>query len=66
MNLLNMAYLRMLNGGNFYLSSQSFPIWWLTSSMEVMKKYKISAEYYQIMPARPKKNTGTLGVYTII
>ena len=46
MNLLNMAYLRMLNGGKFYLSSQSFPIWWLTSSMEVMKKYKISAEYY--------------------
>ena len=58
-----MKFIRRLNRENIYLLSQSFQILCLISSMEVMKKYKISAENlsnYACL-ARPK-DTGTWGV----
>ena len=41
----SMNFIRRLNRENFYFSNQSFPILWLIGGMEVMKKYKYSAQY---------------------
>ena len=51
MNLLNMTgpksinFIRRLNRGDFYFSSQSFQIWWQISGIEVREIHKISAQY---------------------
>ena len=50
-----MNFIRRLNRGNFYFSSQSFQIWWLISGIEVRKTHKISAQYL-------KKNQSNNGV----
>ena len=65
MDLINMTkpksmnFIRSLNRGNFYLSSQSFQIWSFISGMEVGNKSKISAQYLQNYASQTKKNTGT-------
>ena len=41
----SMNFIRRLNRENFYFSSQSFQIWWITSGTEVRKTCKISAQY---------------------
>ena len=41
----SMDFIRRLNRENFYFSSQSFPIWWQISGIEVRKTHKISAQY---------------------
>ena len=52
MDLLNitnrtqiMNFIRWFNRANFYFSNLSFEILWLISGMEVMIKYKISAQH---------------------
>ena len=41
----SMNFIRKLNRGNFYFSNHTFQIWWLISSIKVMKKYKNSVLY---------------------
>ena len=40
-----MNFIRRLNRGNFYFSSQSFKIWWIINGIEVRRTHKISAQY---------------------
>ena len=44
----SMNVIRSLSRENFYFSNQSFEIWWLIRGMEVMKEYKISAQYLKL------------------
>ena len=41
----SMNFIRSSKIENFYFSNQSFQICWLISCMDVLKKYKISAQY---------------------
>ena len=54
----SMNYVTRLIKKNCYFSNQSFQIWWLISSIEVMKKYKISAQYLQSLACYAPKNEG--------
>ena len=51
-----MNFIRRLNRGNFYFSKQCFQIWWLNSSIEFRKTYKIQLDIFKIMAVRPKKH----------
>ena len=54
-----------INRQNFYLSNQSFRIWWLISSMEVTKKM----QYFSSISLKScllGKNPGTWGVNTTL
>ena len=49
-----MNFTSQLNRGNFYLSSQSFQIWWLYGSHKKIQKFQLNIS--KIMPARPKEH----------
>ena len=51
----SMNFLKRLN---FYFSSQTFQIWWIISSLKVMKNTKFQLNISKTMPARPKKTQG--------
>ena len=57
-NVKSMSFIRRLNKGNFYLSSQKYQIWWIISGIYVKVKYKISAQYLQNYVCLAKNTPG--------
>ena len=48
-----MNFIRRLNKESLYVSNQSFQIWSIISSMEVMKKFIFHLNIYKITSFRP-------------
>ena len=63
MFIKSISFIRRLNRGNFYLSSQKFPLWWIISGISHDKIQNFSSISPKLC-LLGQKYTGTWGVNT--